>query len=129
MGGGTSTNDAARGTAGRDLVEHGCFQRHKLERDTPVRCATSSALSPLSLQRATICSRSDGRKCRRRLDRATTNAFVPFIPTLYTGAASLPMLSPGCRLRLTILAVAVLACLPSLFRLRKINPAECLRSL
>lgn len=28
-----------------------------------------------------------------------------------------------------ILAVAVLACVPSLFRLRKINPAECLRSL
>jgi hypothetical protein len=30
---------------------------------------------------------------------------------------------------LTILAVAALACIPSLFRLKRINPADCLRSL
>jgi ABC-type antimicrobial peptide transport system permease subunit len=30
---------------------------------------------------------------------------------------------------LTILAVATLACVPSLFRLKRINPADCLRSL
>jgi predicted permease len=30
---------------------------------------------------------------------------------------------------LAILAVAVLACIPSLFRLKRINPADCLRSL
>jgi len=30
---------------------------------------------------------------------------------------------------LTILLVAALACIPSLFRLKRINPADCLRSL
>ena len=30
---------------------------------------------------------------------------------------------------LAILVVAILACIPSLFRLKRINPADCLRSL
>ncbi len=41
----------------------------------------------------------------------------PYSPATYAGVA------------IGILLVAVLACLPSLFRLRKITPADCLRSL
>lgn len=41
----------------------------------------------------------------------------PYHPATYAGVAS------------AIVLVAVLACVPSLFRLRRINPADCLRSL
>lgn len=41
----------------------------------------------------------------------------PYSPDIYIGVA------------VAILTVAALACIPSLFRLKRINPAECLRSL
>ena len=47
IGGGTSTKLTSSGPAGPVLVESRRFHRVRLDRDTPVRSATSCALSPL----------------------------------------------------------------------------------